>query len=339
MKGIYISSISQISLQKPLCDEWMDNPINLEGRVNFSVDPDYSQFLKPMEARRMGNILKRAIATSVSCLRGGNMGEVDAVITGTGLGCLQDTEAFLNAVCKIGDAVIRPTNFMQSTHNTISSLIAIHLKCHGYNATYSHNGISFESALADAFTQFKLGNIESALVGAFDEMSPTWFKILEGGGYAGRGEMASTSEVAASILLKSDNDGALCRLGGIKMVYRGDNDMLQDSLNSLLKENGITVSDIDMVLTGKNGDIQQDNEYDKYCNLLFESTPRGGYKHLFGECNSSSAMGFYAAAACFKYNRIPHTLCPGLEDKGVKNILIINHFNNKNTTLTLLCGE
>ena len=47
-----------------------------------------------------------------------------------------------------GENCLKPSLFMQSTHNTIGSLIGIVLKCHGYNNTYSHEGISFESAFA-----------------------------------------------------------------------------------------------------------------------------------------------------------------------------------------------
>ena len=67
------------------------------------------------------------------------------------------------------DAPMKPTHFMQSTHNTISSLLAIRFKCHGYNATYSHRGASLESALMDAYMQIALGDIDNALVGWFDE--------------------------------------------------------------------------------------------------------------------------------------------------------------------------
>lgn len=39
---------------------------------------------------------------------------------------------------------------------------------HGYNATYSHTGCSFRSALEDAMMQLQLGDISSALVGWYD---------------------------------------------------------------------------------------------------------------------------------------------------------------------------
>ena len=89
---------------------------------------------------------------------------------------------------------------MQSTHNTVSSMIAIHLGCHGYNATYSHTGASLESALLDAWLQISLGDIDTALVGKFDEVAPLFCKD-------GAGE-----NVAISYVLSAVPEGAIREL-------------------------------------------------------------------------------------------------------------------------------
>ncbi|MBO7366117.1 MAG: beta-ketoacyl synthase chain length factor, partial [Bacteroidales bacterium] len=95
---------------------------------------------------------------------------------------------------------LSPTSFMQSTHNTVSSMIAIHLGCHGYNATYSHTGASLESALLDAWLQISLGDIDTALVGRFDEEAPLFSKV-------GAGE-----NVAISYVLSADPEGSIREL-------------------------------------------------------------------------------------------------------------------------------
>ncbi len=132
-------------------------------------DPDFRQLFSPLEARRMGRLLKRAVWTSRRALESAGLAMPDAIVTGTDFGSMIQSEAFLGALRQGGDATPRPTNFMQSTHNTIGSLIAIQLGCHGYNATYSHKGNSFQSALQDAWMQISLGDIDTALVGWFDE--------------------------------------------------------------------------------------------------------------------------------------------------------------------------
>lgn len=135
-------------------------------------DPDFREVISPMEARRMGRLLKRAVWCSSKALEEAGIAVPDAVITATDYGCMENSEAFLQGVLNPEEGAMSPTRFMQSTHNTIGSLIAIRLGCHGYNATYSHTGCSLRSALEDAMMQLQLGDIESALVGWYDERTP-----------------------------------------------------------------------------------------------------------------------------------------------------------------------
>ena len=52
--------------------------------------------------------------------------------------------------------ILTPTSFIQSTHNTVGGQIALGLECKGYNFTYVHASISFESALLDAQLQLAM---------------------------------------------------------------------------------------------------------------------------------------------------------------------------------------
>ena len=168
-------------------------------------DPDYRSLFSVLEARRMGRLLKRAVWTSSQALAQAGIAVPDAVIIGTDYGCIENSELFLKALKGIDDAPLRPTHFMQSTHNTIASLIAIRLGCHGYNATYSHRGRSFESALQDAATQIALGDIDTALVGWFDEMTPNLAESL-------RSQGIDPKEHALAVVLSSDPEGAVSEI-------------------------------------------------------------------------------------------------------------------------------
>ncbi len=149
---------------------------------NGDPEPDYRNILSPIASRRMGKMLKQAIWTSVEALSVAGLKNVDAIMTATDHGCILNTEQYMSALYGVSEAALSPTSFMQSTHNTVSSMIAIHLGCHGYNATYSHRVSggqastipmgSFESALLDAYMQIALGDIDNALVGCFDETTP-----------------------------------------------------------------------------------------------------------------------------------------------------------------------
>lgn len=135
-------------------------------------DPDFREVISPMEARRMGRLLKRAVWCSAKALEEAGITMPDAIITATDYGCVENTESFLEGMLHPDQAPMRPVHFMQSTHNTIGSVIAIRLGCHGYNATYSHVGCSLQSALNDAMMQLQLGDIDTALVGWYDERTP-----------------------------------------------------------------------------------------------------------------------------------------------------------------------
>ena len=208
-RNIYINAAEQISIQKPLCLEWIENPIFYDVKYTRSIDPDFKNYLSPLEARRMGKILKRALVTSISLLNKVGIEKPDAIITGTGLGCIENTELFLESLCNNGETLLKPTYFMQSTHNTISSLLAIHTKSHGYNVTYAHKGISYDSALFDAFLQLRLGKISNALVGGHDEMTPSYFTLLEKINYVGGKMDGVCGEAAVSTFLSNSKEEKL----------------------------------------------------------------------------------------------------------------------------------
>jgi 3-oxoacyl-[acyl-carrier-protein] synthase II len=344
-RKIYIQSAGQISIQNPLCEDWMNNPVYPTEPFMRSIDPDFKKFLSPLESRRFGKILKRAIATSLKTMKECGIENPDAIITGTGLGCIENTELFLNALCTEGESLLKPTHFMQSTHNTISSLIAIQTKSHGYNATYSHKGISFDSALIDAMMQFNLGRINTALVGAHDEMTHSYFTILEKSGYVG-GEMNGTcAEASVSMMLNCKNNNALCEIAGIKMLYKPTVNEVATSLRVMLQENNLSLNEIDAVMIGISGNRKNDSHYEQYAKALFHERPLLRFKHLFGECYSASALGIYAAAQCLGKGTIPAFLyCNPKQETELapKNILVYNLAEGKNHSLILLkssCGR
>ena len=172
-------------------------------------EPDYRSLFSVLEARRMGRLLKRAVWTADQALKQAGIAVPDAVVVGTDFGCIENSESFLKALKGIDDAPMRPTHFMQSTHNTIASLIAIRLGCHGYNATYSHRGRSFESALQDAATQIALGDIDTALVGWFDEMTPALAESLTNWGI-------EPKEHALAVVLSANPEGAISEIPSLR---------------------------------------------------------------------------------------------------------------------------
>lgn len=348
--AVYIQSAAQISIQSPLCDEWFTNPILREGRYFRAEEPDFKQFVDPMTARRMGRLLKRALATAKSALSGRNI-TLDAIITGTGLGCIETTEKFLLAMLKDGEQALPPSHFMQSTHNTIGSLVAQHLKCHGYNDTYTQRGTSFDCALQDALTQFDLGCISNALVSANDEMTELYFQLFDQIGYwkkedvtqamfhQAQSEGSFAGEVSATFLLEKEATAdTLCRLDGQVLMYEPTDARLREAVEELLQKGGIAWEDIDAVVCGYNAAKSNDDVYAHLMDLLFPEVTQIYYKHLFGESFAASAMAYYVAAVCLKRGEIPAHLIfkEGKKNTSPRHILVFNHFQNKDHSVALL---
>ena len=361
--GVFILSAKQISLQQPLTEAWMQDPIAYDVHFARSIDPSFKEYVSPIEARRMGKIMKRALATSKEALKEAGLDTVDAIITGTGYGCVENTEFFLDALSNDGEQMLKPTYFMQSTHNTISSLVAIQPKNHGYNVTYAHKGISFDSALQDAWWQLQLGKIDTALVGGHDEMTETFYHILKKGGVMGQDdEMCGESAVSvvlslhceerrtaalridsveSSICEERSNPEAkpLCQLTGFQLLHQPTMTTLQENIASMLQNAGKTLADVDYILTGISGNHSNDEAYLKEAMLLFGDKPLLKYKHLFGESFTSSGLGLYVAAQCLKAGRVPAALFvdpKAASDRQPKCILLYNRSDGKNVSLTLL---
>lgn len=342
---IYIQDATQISVQEPLCEKWMDVPVYYDLLYARSIDPDFREYVSPLDGRRMGKILKRALATTLRIVRNTGITAPDAIISGTGLGCIENTEIFLTAMCEEGEGLLKPTSFMQSTHNTISSLLSINLKCNGYNATYSHKGISFDSALYDAWLQIRLGKIGNALVGCHDEMTPSYFKLLQRIGYVGMPGQDVAGEASVAVMVNTRSKENLCELGGIAMLYRPSLDKLESALDQLIREAGIVKKDIDAVFTGVNGNSVNDKFYETVIPKMCPGIPTIRYKHIFGECYSSSGFSLYAAAHCLKNGFIPKFMRYGdlaLKGSSPNNILLFNQFDGRTYSLILLrsiCGR
>lgn len=133
---------------------------------------DYKEYISPKEGRRMGKLMKAATLTSLMALREAGIECPDAIITATANGMLETSEKFLVDMVDNGEETLSPTLFMQSTHNTIGSAIAIRTQCHGYNITYTQGKDSMKWALRDAERLIRMGKAKTVLVGCHDESSP-----------------------------------------------------------------------------------------------------------------------------------------------------------------------
>ncbi|MGN1211105.1 MAG: beta-ketoacyl synthase chain length factor [Candidatus Cryptobacteroides sp.] len=312
------------------------NPVPCDNLGCNVVEADYRQFLSPMAARRMGPVLKRAIAVTVSSLEQSGIGMPDAVVCGTGLGCLDNTEKFLKSMIDNGEMCLQPTFFINSTHNTIASQIASYLKCNGYNSTYSHLGISFGSALLDVLMQMESGIIKNAVVGGYDEMTPTFRNLFAKTGYFN----SPIGECAVSVVLSNTKtEKTKCSLEDVDIMRSNSLERVEDRLRSFLNKNGAEPCDVDCIMTGRNGDSRYDGGYDALVNGVFGPDMfQCRYKHIFGESFTAPAYGFVTSVEMLSEGFVPQPYIYSGERKAADlgTILLIDSFKSLDWSFALL---
>lgn len=156
--------------------------VRLLAKVEITSEEELAEirnFVKPMEARRMGKLMKSSLLSSLKALKEAGIEVPDAIVTGTSFGCLENSEVLLKQLETEGEEMLKPTCFMQSTHNTMSSNIAIKTQCHGYNVTYTQGGQSLDWAVRDAEWLLRSGACKRVLVGCHDETTPLFSALMK----------------------------------------------------------------------------------------------------------------------------------------------------------------
>ncbi|MRG47404.1 beta-ketoacyl synthase [Chitinophaga sp. SYP-B3965] len=341
MKGkYYIQSAAAISPQESFSGPFVPQLLTLADKNLLRIkEPDYSGFIPPNNLRRMSRVLKMGLVAALQCLRNSEVSMPGAIITGTGKGSLQDTERFLKNITEYAETALNPTPFIQSTYNSVNGLIAVQQKCTQYNSTFVHRGFSFEHALLDSMMQIAEGNADVVLTGAFEEISDEHFYIKSRIGYwkkaltqpaellTSRTPGTIAGEGSAFFMLgsKPGNHPLAC-IEGIKMVYKPTQEKLHAALETFLAQHEITPSDIDLLITGQNGDVNHDHYYHNLIVQYFPATTSLPFKTLCGEYDTASAFALWLATQVIK-------------EQGLKKILIYNNFYGDQHTFLLLSNS
>jgi len=349
---IYIRSSAAITAQQTFGDvPFLTELTEYYGTRLTAIEPDYKDYIDPKLARRMSRMVKMGVASALQCLRNGKTEMPGAIITGTALGCQEDTVSFLTRIIELEEEMLPPTAFIQSTHNTVAAQVALSLKCHGYNNTFVHKGISFESALLDAVMLLKEGDANDILVGGTDEMTDAAFKILTRLGLykrwplsnAGLYKVKSNGTIGGEgsvffLLNNKPSQDNLAELVAAKVFYKPKS-LTDTELNvrKFLAGNLINASDIDLVITGKNGDTKNDAVYEGVIPGLFPGNSRACYKHLTGDYPVSVSFALWLAANIIKRGEVPALVADGeIKISSPKKILIYNHYQNSYHSLMLV---
>lgn len=350
-KEVYINSIGSVSVQKTFDNAgFLNEPINYEGTSVKAVDPNYKEYIPPAAARRMAKGIKMSAVSSKNAMKEAQLENVDAIIVGTGLGCLGDSEKFVRDLLDNDEQYLTPTRFIQSSHNTVAGSIALDMGCKGYNFTYVHSNISFESSLWDAKLQLSNNEAENILVGAVDELVDHHVKTHQFIDHIKK-EPVSMQNVLHSgtkgivfgegshffVVSNQQKESTYSKLVDMGIYNTLSNSEVSKTIMDVLAKNNLNLKDLDAVILGNNGDVEYDAIYHDLSNSLFKEIPQFVYKHLSGEYDTASGFAFWMANKIFKTEQIPEIIrWNDIDAKSPKRILIYNQYRGKNHSLIVL---
>jgi 3-oxoacyl-[acyl-carrier-protein] synthase II len=328
---LFINGVGLISPQRTSFNEhFLNNISEPEGEYFRSVEPVYNEYLNPNIYRRLSRILKTNLISAKLCLQDGGIDKPDAIIVGTGLGCIADTESFLFELLEKKEKLLSPTQFMQSTHNSISSQIALSLNCYGYNVTFSHRSFSFENALLDGYLLLKENQMFNVLVGGTDEITERLYTIKKNIGavkYSHNKRIIIPGEGSAFYLLSyKECEKSYACVKGISTYHRLKYEKLiiEDLAISVLEQAGIKPDEIDLLILGNTEHARFDNIYSFIADKMFSGKDIIPYKLLCGDYYTASSFALALATNIIKYQRIPESLKSFSDCTVISNILIYN---------------
>lgn len=337
---IFIQSSATISMRNSA--EESGKKTGLEKRqapVIALSEIRFADYIQPKLMRRMSRIIRQSLAAAKIALRDAAVEEPGAILAGTGLGCMTDTEHFLTDLCKSEEGILSPTAFIQSTHNTIAGQIGLHLNCNAYNATYSDRSQSFEQALLDAQLHLAEGQ-DNLLVGAADESThivrETSNSIHGIDGSLPENEELIPGEACSFFVLSDTRKENSVELKGMTLLPKLSRENLTSKLMEFLAEEKLPASAIDLIVFGDRPGTS-DGYYRSLKENFDSSTPIVFYKLESGEYFTSAAYGLATAVHILKSQEVPPSLLHSGDASGrVQNILVYNHYKTEKHSFFLL---
>ncbi len=330
-------SISQAQAGKAQGIEF--RPLPGEGYHNC-IHPDYKQYINPTALRRMSPLIRMGLATSKICVEKAGIEKPDAILVGSGLGCVRDTVKFLNQLIENQETLLNPTAFIQSTHNTVSGQIALMLGCRAHNLTFSQDSISFQTALLEGMLLLDEDKAKNILLGGIDEVVEESFQLMDKNGCV-NGPMGEGSNF---FLISSEQSAkSMARLDGLQILNRCEPGDVSKLTSDFLVSRGLAVDDIDLLISGRNAE-EKSGEFYTRVEQLFHPSKLAEYKHLVGEYNTASAFAMWLATGVIRDNYVPDVLLSGRsgnrddapQTRPIRRVLLFNQNKGRNFSWILL---
>lgn len=348
IKPIAIRSARVLSAQDSFSQNDLLQPLlpMTENRFVYK-EPVYTDYFTIMQLRRMSRITRLGMVAAIECLKDAKDPQPEAIITGTGKGSLQDTEKFMHAIREFAEGTLNPSPFIQSTYNSLNGLIGLHHNVNSYNSTYVHSGFSLEHAIIDAALQLNEGSIKTALVGAFEEMTPEHYIIKNKLDFWKKDPLAEdgsstpgaiSGEGTSFFFLETAVDTAPLQILDLSLWFEPESGQdILDGTRQMLAANGISPNQVDVYLSGRNKDSRYDHYYDAMASLFSAATHELEFKQVSGEYDTASGFGLWAAVQMAARNELFPIL---IRQKGttssLKYMLLYNQYYGKQHSVYLL---
>ncbi len=350
---MYILDSCSISSQDSYNNsDYLNEIINHKGTKIFAIEPDYSGIIKPGQLRRMGKALRMGIATGIPLLN--KFGTVDGIIIGTASGGLEGAMDFLTQIVEYEEGTLTPTNFIQSTPNNVAGQLALITNNKNYNNTHTAGALAFENALIDAQLLLKDKPTGKLLVGNVEEVSSFNYNIDNSAGFFKEEEIdmqnlldsntkgTIVGEGAAMFIISNEieNREKYVKVVDIETFIYPDYADISIGVDNILNQNNIDINDIDAVMMGMNGDVEQDKWYNKLIEERFANKAILSFKNLVGDYQTSSAFALKMSNDILQgVSYSDNIFYKNKNNKKINSILIYNHFRESQHSLILIVNE
>lgn len=303
--------------------------------------------IPPAVLRRMGKAVRLGMGVAMPFLNSDKT--FDGIVIGTANGGMEDCIKFLNQIMEYEEGTLTPTNFVQSTSNAIAAQLAFYSKNKGYNITHVHRGFAFEMALIDIQMLLMENKSANYLVAGVDEMSTYNYNIDYLNGWYKNESIASDTlynnnsigtiagEGAIMFEVNNDPEGAKAKFIDIATIHTENLEEVGEFIQSFLDKNHCQNTDIDLLLSGENGDSRFLPYFEIAAQKLTENTPIARFKHMVGEYQTAASSALWLASAIIHQQHIPqHMLKNETSISSIHKILIYNNYQGLQHSVMLV---
>ena len=337
---MFIKDLCAISPQGTLDESLFEGELRIfEGNKYLIEEPDYSDLIPKGLLRRMGKASRIGVKVGIPLLE--RNPDVDGIIIGTGDGGIEDSLKFVGQIIEYDEGTLTPTNFVQSTPNSLAGTLALMGKKTGYNNTYVDKGLAFEACVLDAQLLLAEGEASSLLIGNVEQFYIQNYNIEFQDGLYKLQETTSdkllnsntdgtvNGEGCAMFVVDGNKQGAIAELVDVDQITYPTREELDNKLSEFLETNQLTTDDIDTLVLGYNGDQREDYLYDEMKAHFDSEITTYAFKNLCGEYATVMAFATYFSTQILQEKLMPEMCCLTNSYKPVKNLLIYNHYRGR----------